>query len=148
MQLLKLIALDKEDLSIISSYLQDAVLKTADLTYLAAEKRFVVVVNRFAWEEAGARSRKGFERRRTALHFDRVNAVRSRGFNPHDKDRVLSLLTVNFVPGEDAPAGKVELIFSGEAAIELDVECVEAQMSDLGAAWQTEFKPVHPLSDV
>jgi len=148
MQLLKLIALDKEDLSIISAYLQDAVLKAADLNYLASEKRFVIVTNRFAWEEADAKPRNGFERRRAALHFDRVNAVRSRGFNPREKDRVLSLLTVNFVPGEDPPAGRVELIFSGDAAVELDVECVEAQMSDLGAAWQTEFKPAHPLSDV
>ena len=84
MQLLKLIALDKEDLSIISAYLQDAVLKAADLTYLAAEKRFVLVANRFVWEEAGAKPRSGFERRRTALHFDRVEAVRSRGFNPQE----------------------------------------------------------------
>ncbi len=148
MQLLKLMALDKEDLSIISSYMQDAVLKAADLSYLAAERRFVLAANRFVWEEAGRKRERNFQRRRTALHFDRVNSVRSRGFNHRDGDAVLSLLTINFVPAAEAPAGTIELIFAGDAAIEIDVECVEAQMSDLGAAWHTELKPVHPLSDV
>ncbi|MEO4043405.1 DUF2948 family protein [Hoeflea sp. CAU 1731] len=148
MQLLKLIALDKEDLSILSAHMQDAVIKAADLTWRASAQRFILVANRFVWEAAEGRSAKHYERRRAALHFNRVTGVRSRGFDRRDGDKVLSLLTINFVPGNDAPAGVVELIFSGEMAIELDVECVEAQLSDLGAAWETGFKPKHPLDDV
>jgi len=147
MELLKLMALDKEDLSIVSAYMQDAVFKTGDLDYSAADRRFLIVGNRFVWEDAGGRRRRGFERRRAALHFNRVSAVRSRGITRNGDD-VLSLLTVNFVPGDEAPAGRIELIFSGDAAVELQVECVEAQLSDLGAAWQTGFRPNHPLSDV
>ena len=147
MELLKLMALDKEDLSIVSAYMQDAVFKTADLEYSAADRRFLIVGNRFVWEDAGGRRRRSFERRRAALHFNRVDAVRSRGI-ARNGDDVLSLLTVNFVPGDAAPAGRIELIFSGDAAVELEVECVEAQLSDLGAAWQTGFRPNHPLSDV
>lgn len=148
MELLKLMALDKEDLSIVSAYMQDAVFKSGDLDYRAPEKRFLLVGNRFVWEDARGRRKRSFERRRTALHFNRVSAVRSRGFNRGRDDTVLSLLTVNFVPGANAPAGRIELIFAGNAAIELEVECVEAQLSDLGAAWQTGFRPNHPLSDV
>ncbi|MCY6382439.1 DUF2948 family protein [Hoeflea prorocentri] len=148
MELLKLMAMDKEDLSIISAYMQDAVFKPADLDFQSRDGRFLLVGNRFVWEESNGKRRRGFERRRSALHFNRVGAVRSRGVNRRDDDAVLSLLTVNFVPGEDEPGGRVELIFSGDVAVELDVECVEAQMSDLGAAWETEFKPAHPLSDV
>ena len=147
MELLKLMALDKEDLSIVSAYMQDAVFKTADLEYSAADRRFLIVGNRFVWEDAGGRRRRSFERRRAALPFNRVDAVRSRGI-ARNGDDVLSLLTVNFVPGDAAPAGRIELIFSGDAAVELEVECVEAQLSDLGAAWQTGFRPNHPLSDV
>lgn len=147
MELLKLMALDKEDLSIVSAYMQDAVFKTGDFDFSAGEKRFLIVGNRFVWEDSGGKRRRSFERRRTALHFNRVGAVRSRGIK-RGGDDVLSLLTVNFVPADEAPAGRIELIFSGDAAIELDVECVEAQLSDLGAAWQTEFRPNHPLSDV
>lgn len=148
MELLKLIALDKEDLSIVSAYMQDAVFKSGEFEYLPQEKRFLLVGNRFVWEDAQGRRKRSFERRRSALHFNRVGAVRSRGFNRGSDDVVLSLLAVNFVPGDEQPAGRIELIFSGDAAVELDVECVEAQLSDLGAAWQTEFRPNHPLSEV
>ena len=147
MKILKLMAMDKEDLSIMSAYLQDAVFKPADLEYRGSEQRFMLVGNRFVWEETSGKRRKTYERRRSALHFNRVSSVRSRGFEPRG-DSVLSLLTVNFVPGNEVPAGTVELVFSGDAAIELQVECIEAQMSDLGAAWETEFRPSHPLSDV
>ncbi|MEX3006945.1 DUF2948 family protein [Hoeflea sp. TYP-13] len=148
MELLKLIALDKEDLSVVSAYMQDAVFKSGDLDFHAPEKRFLLVGNRFVWEEAEGKRKRSFERRRAALHFNRVAAVRSRGFKRGDADAVLSLLAVNFVPGDEQPGGRIELIFSGDAAVELEVECVEAQLSDLGAAWQTEFRPTHPLSDV
>ncbi len=148
MKILKLMALDKEDLSIVSAYMQDAVIKADDLDYQAKDMRFLLAGNRFVWEESAGKRRRSYERRRSALHFNRVTAVRSRGFSRRESDKVLSLLTINFVPGEEAPAGTIELIFSGEAAIELSVECMEAQMSDLGAAWETEFRPNHPLSDV
>jgi hypothetical protein len=148
MKILKLMALDKEDLSIVSAYMQDAVLKIADLDFRAGENRFFLAANRFVWEEADGKRRKSYERRRSALHFNRVTAVRSRGFSRRDGDQVLSLLTVNFVPGPEAPGGTIELVFSADVSIELSVECIEAQLSDLGAAWETEFRPTHPLSDV
>ena len=69
MELLKLIALDKEDLSIVSAYMQDAVFKSGDLDYRAKEKRFLLVGNRFVWEDAQGRRKRSFERRRTALHL-------------------------------------------------------------------------------
>lgn len=111
MELLKLMALDKEDLSVVSAFMQDAVFKTADLDYHAGEMRFVLVGNRFVWEETGGKRKKGFERRRTALHFNRVGNVRSKGFKRTGGDNVLSLLAVNFVPGKQEPSGLVELIF-------------------------------------
>ena len=132
MKILKFMVLDKEDLSILSAYMQDAVIKAADLDYNTGEMRFLVAGNRFVWEETGGRRRRSYERRRSAMHFNRVTAVRSRGFNRQDGDQVLSLLTVNFVPADETPAGTIELIFSGDAAIELSVECIEAQLSDLG----------------
>ena len=50
---LKLAALDAEDLEILSAHLQDAILKVRDLHWLPSEKRFVLEMNRFAWETAG-----------------------------------------------------------------------------------------------
>ena len=141
MNRLKLIALDEEDLAVISAYIQDAVLKAGDIGYYPAEKRFVVAMNRFVWEAAD-KSRQ-FERRRSVLHFERVLKVSSTGFDFRRKDQVLSLLAAVFKPGE-RPAGTLELVFSGSAAIRLEVECVEAQLSDMAAAWETGSKPGHP----
>ena len=139
---LKLIALDKEDLGILSTYCQDAVVKIGDLEYLPNEKRFVIVMNRFAWDTRG----KGqpLERRRSVLHFNRVESVKITGINRNQPDNVLSLLAVTFEPGEP-PSGNLHLVFSGEATLRLQVECIEVQLSDMEAAWKAKSQPAHQL---
>jgi len=116
---LKLIALDADDLAVISAHLQDAVLKVADMAFLPREKRFAAIANRFDWIDAiendGARE-KGYARRRVALRFE---------------------------PG-DPPQGQVTLEFAGGGAIRLNVECIEAELRDLGPVWQARSKPKHP----
>lgn len=136
---LRLIALDTDDLSVISAHLQDAVLKRGDIAYLPAEKRFALALRRFDWEGA-TQGRK--RRRLAALHFERVTAARSTKIAAGD-GAVLSLLAVTFAES-DGPAGQVTLHFSDGAAIRLDVECIEAQMKDLGPIWEAVATPAHP----
>ena len=143
MDSLKLLALDTEDLAIVSAHLQDAVFKTDGLSYDARHHVFSVVVNRFVWEKA-ERGRKSFERRRAVVAFKRVSAVRSLGIDRKDREAVFSLLAVNFTPEDEGPDGTLELILSGNASIALDVECVEVQLADTGGAWETSLKPRHP----
>jgi hypothetical protein len=145
MEPLKLIALDEEDLSVVSSLLQDAVLRVADMTYVPAQKRFAAVLNRFDWETAAKEgdTDKDFRRRRSALRFDRVFGAQLKNIKPRASDRVLSLLAVSFEP-EEPPSGHVTLYFSGDASIQLQVECIEAELRDLGPAWRTRSKPMHP----
>lgn len=142
MTTLKLLALDEEDLQVVSSQLQDAVVRVGDMTYLPSQKRFAAVLNRFDWQSAGGDGER-YRRLRTALRFDRVLGARHKDLNPDNKDRVLSLLAIAFEPGE-APGGKVVLYFSGDVTVELEVECIEAEMRDLGPAWRTRHKPEHP----
>lgn len=141
--ILKLIALDEEDLAVVSAHVQDAVLKVGDLSFLPKERRFVVAMNRFAWECMDGRTH---ERRRAALSFDRVTAVKTSGIDRSRPDAVLNLLAVEFTPA-DLPAGAVTLIFAGGGAVRLDVECIETRLADLGTAWATSARPVHDLSD-
>jgi hypothetical protein len=149
MEPLKLIALDEEDLAVVSSLLQDAVLRVADMTYVPAQKRFAAVLNRFDWESAVKESDKGkdkdkdFRRRRSALRFDRVFGAQLKNIKPRASERVLSLLAVSFEPKEP-PSGHVTLYFSGDASIQLQVECIEAELRDLGPQWRTRTKPKHP----
>lgn len=139
---LKLLALDTDDLSIISAHMQDAVFKVGDLSFSARSGFFSLAANRFVWEKA-ARAAKSFERRRAALSFKRVEAVRSIGFDRNRTDEVMSLLAIRYVPKGEGPDGLVELILAGGGMIALEVECIEAQLADTGGAWETTTRPEH-----
>ncbi|MGC1178334.1 MAG: DUF2948 family protein, partial [Methyloceanibacter sp.] len=105
---------------------------------------FAAVVNRFNWEQAAAGgSNQVNERRRAALRFDRVLGAQLKSLKPSAADRVLSLLAVRFEPS-DHPSGYVTLTFSGDASIRLHVECIEAELTDLGPAWRARSRPQHP----
>ena len=142
MDALKLVALDEEDLKIVSAHVQDAVMKVADLSYAAREKRFVIVMNRFAWEERGGFIKRNDQRRRSVLSFDREAGVRTSGIDRQQPDEVLSLLALRF-EGDDLPAGTIELVFSADATMRLDVECIEARLADVGGTWQASSRPTH-----
>lgn len=145
MQLLKLLALDEDDLQIMSAHLQDAVLRVGDIAYLPSEKRFAMIVNRFDWEGAsGVNSgrKKDFQRRRSAMRFDRVLAAQLQGIDLKAKNSVLELLAIQFEEAEK-PEGYVMLHFAGGGAIRLHVECIEAEMKDMGPVWKTKLKPEH-----
>ncbi|MER9065617.1 DUF2948 family protein [Mesorhizobium sp. M0902] len=139
---LKLVALDDQDLGIISAHVQDAVMKVSDLEYLPSVKRFVLTMNRFVWEAKSGFLRQHNERRQAVLHFDRVLGAKTSGIARDKPDEVLSLLAISFL-ALDKPAGIVELIFSGGGAIMLDVECIEARLADVGGAWEATSRPVH-----
>ena len=139
---LKLVALDDEDLAIISAHMQDSVFKVGDIDWSPRDAQFALAVNRFVWEGA-ERKRRGFERRRAALVFKRVLAVRSLGIDRGKRDEVLSLLALRFEQKGEGPDGTVELSLSGTASIALDVECIEVQMADIGGAWEASSKPRH-----
>ena len=140
---LKLVALDDEDLDVISSHLQDAVIRVGEMAYQPSRKRFAAILNRYNWEKAHVGSEQENERRRTALRFDRVLGAQLRQVKPSQSDRILSLLAVRF-EAEDHPAGYITLTFSGGASIRLKVECIEAELTDLGPSWRARSRPQHP----
>jgi hypothetical protein len=148
MDVLKLIAFDAEDLAVVSAHLQDAVVKVGDMAYLPRAKRFALIASRFDW--AGAQTASGpahtHHRCRTALRFERVLGARLQGIDLDNASQVLCLLAIQFEPAE-APGGFVTLIFAGEAAIRLEVECIEVELKDLGETWAASCLPCHPAED-
>jgi hypothetical protein len=141
---LKLLAFDAEDLKVLSVHLQDAELTAGDLVYLPRERRFAFAADRFDWEASV--SGKGTRRRRTAVHFEGVTAVRSRGVDTAKKEQALTLLALAFEPGE-APGGAVHLLFLDGGCVKLEVECLEAAFKDLGPTWTCSCCPSHPEAD-
>ncbi|NIA70839.1 DUF2948 family protein [Pelagibius litoralis] len=167
-QPLKLRAHDPEDMDVVAALLQDALIPQADMAFLAKEKRFVMVANRFHWPkglgDAEARSAPSqpapeaspegedvsfddsgdpppFERVNSGICFDKVERVRYRGMSPGDKDEILSLLTITSEPRA------ITLLFSGDAAIRLEVEAVRCHLEDIGLPWPTRWRPEHGAED-
>jgi hypothetical protein len=135
---LKLLALDSEDLEVISATTQDAVVRVGDMGFAKGDSRFALLMNRYAWEEPG---KKG-QRRRAALHFDRVTDAKVTGIDTNAVEGVLELLAIRFTTTDD-PAGTIDLDFAGGGTVRLTVECLEARLQDLGAAWAAKLTPEH-----
>lgn len=147
----RLMAEQPEDLEVFAAHLQDAIVQVADMAYLPKHNRFAISLNRFKWEEVDPATGKPnlgwrYHRTNAGLHFDGVLAVHSLGISQGAPWAFLSLLEISFEPGDDA-AGTVELVFSGGASLRLDVECVDAHLSDRGSPWATKKRPTHDVPD-
>jgi hypothetical protein len=128
---LKLIALDADDLAVISTHVQDARVQTSDIIWRQGDKRLVIGMQRLDWEQT-LEGRAEPRRLVSALRFDRVLACKSRNIDLSTPDQVLDLVGIEF-HAHDTPAGSALLLFAHGGAIRLDVECLECELTDLGA---------------
>jgi hypothetical protein len=126
----KLIALDPDDLAVISAHVQDAAVRVADIIWRQSEKRLVVGMNRLDWDQAIA-GEVAPRRLVAALRFDRVLACKSRNIDLEAPETALELLGIEFHASEP-PGGSAVLMFADGAALRLDVECLECELADLG----------------
>lgn len=129
---LRLIAQDGEDLKVISTLVQDAVLPVTELKYDAKRRRFALMLNRFRWEDRAEAEQVGraYERVRSVMVVEDVLRVQTQGFDRADKDLVLSLLSLDFTSGADG-AGRLTLVLAGDGAIALEVEALELRLDDV-----------------
>jgi hypothetical protein len=134
---------DADDLQVISARLQDSVARVGDLVWLPKTRRFAALFNRFKWETAETR-KGGNLRVRAGLHFDGVLSVRSHNVLRGAPDAVVSLLAIRFTPkgGED-PGGTIDLIFAGGGIVQLEVEYIDAGLSDVSGEWAARGRPEH-----
>jgi hypothetical protein len=172
---LKLVALDRDDIEVVSAHVQDALVRLGDVFWKPHDRRFVMALNRFDWMSAAdakalepkaldaealdakaldaksldAKSldakpgqKPDYRRCRTALRFERVISCKCRNLDQTNKDARLNLLAVEFTERE-APGGIVTLTFSGGGVIRLDVECLEAELADLGEVFAADCCPDH-----
>lgn len=148
-QLLRLRAEDVEDITVLAACLQDAAVKVGDMAWQPKQRRFALLASRFRWEDEGNPDAKRrliratpHARVQTGLHFDGVLGVQSTGIDRSQSGAVLELLSILADPGEDG-AAVLTLVFAGGGAVRLDVECVDAQMQDLGQPWPVRRAPQH-----
>jgi len=146
---LKLRCEDEEDIVVLSSLLQDALVPMAELAWLPAERCFVLVASRFIWSECidvtlpiGEAGIECYSRQNFGVTFDDVTAVQSRGIDIADKSRVLELLAITAQGGQGA--AMFELVFAGGAGIRIEAERVAVHGQDVGDPWPTMRRPHHP----
>ena len=139
---LKLVALEREGLHVISAHIQDTCVRREDMTWFPKQKRFVLSGMRYDWVGAkfGAEERVG-----TVLRFDRVLGVSQLGLAGKRPDAGLNLLAVTFEKTE-APSGMVFLSFADGAIARLEVECLEAELRDVGPRQPACECPGHALT--
>lgn len=138
---LKLIAQTPDDLTVISSLMQDTTVLVGDMAWLPKEQQFALVGNRYRWEKKGWFRRPKGERVRTAMHFSGINSAQLTGIDLSQKEEVLDLL--NIEAHETGIGVSILLNFAGEASIRLSAETIDAVVTDLTDAWEARARPSH-----
>jgi len=161
---LRLRAEDAEDLRIIAACLQDALVTLSDIQFVRDEKCFMLVANRFRWENCDESASdepivisasdqaadpalaacSNYERVNCGIRFDNVSQVRQRGFDQRDRGRILELLTMEVDTGADGSGRAVMMVFAGGAAIRLEGDHITCHVGDIGEPWPTQWRPYHP----
>ncbi|MBO6504111.1 MAG: DUF2948 family protein [Kordiimonadaceae bacterium] len=138
---LKLIAQTPEDLTVMSSLMQDTTVKVGDMAWQESEQLFAFVGNRYRWEKKGWFRRPKGERVRTAIHFTGINHVQLTSVNLDDKEQVLELLDME---AHDSGVGTTILLnFAGGGTVKLSCEVVDAALTDLTTPWEAKQRPRH-----
>ena len=140
---LRLLAEDDDDLRVISAALQDAICTVGEIEYEPKARRLTIALNRFCWECSEAEP----IRIRAGLQLGGVLGVKSRDLTLDVKTAMVSILALTFTPNADAedPGGAVLIHLAGDGDIRLEVECIDAVLSDLSEPWPAQASPAHEV---
>ena len=141
---LKLLGKNQEDLKVISAYLQDSILIIKDTVFLKQNRTFVMIVNRFMWEDAEKGVFRQNKRIRSAVKFDEVIKVKSRNINQKNKNKLLECLAIK-CSSIFEEAYKIRIFFAGDGVITLISEVIEVTLHDLGKPWYVKHTPKHEI---
>ena len=141
---IQLIGNNIEDVKIISAYCQDSVVTVRDIVFLKKNKKFVIIVNRFMWENYDNNTFKEHKRIRSAIKFEQVLKVKSKKINQKKKNKLLEVLAIecNYSLNKNY---KINFFFSGGGIITLVAEFIEVTMNDLGNSWSVKHFPEHKI---
>ena len=140
---LKLKADDDNDLKVFAAYLQDSLTVSRDIKYLEKNKTFICIFNRFMWEDAEKGIFRDNKRIRSAFKINDAKSVKSKNISKKE-NQVLEFLTINIEASENKNIN-INLLFSGNMTISVNVEAINATLEDFSDSWKTKIKPVHKL---
>ncbi len=141
---LKLIVRNREDLKVISAYSQDSIVAIKDITFLKKNRIFIMIINRFMWEDIERGINRQSKRIRCALKFEGILKVKSKKINQENKNKRLECLAIecNEILSKN---NEIIFFFAGGGVITLISETIEAVMHDLGVPWNVRHTPKHEI---
>ena len=141
---LKLLGKNQEDLKIISAYLQDSILIVKDIVFLKQNRTFIMIVNRFMWEDVEKGVFRQNKRIRCAVKFEEVIKVESKNINQKNKNKPLECLAIKCSSIFDETY-KIKIFFAGNSVISVISEVIDATLQDLGQPWHVKHIPIHKI---
>tara|TARA_B100000029_G_C16928382_1_gene724057 strand:- start:98 stop:535 length:438 start_codon:yes stop_codon:yes gene_type:complete len=141
---LKLVGRNEEDLKVISAYSQDSIVAVKDIVFLKKNKTFIMIVNRFMWEDVEKGVFRQNKRIRSAIKFGGVIKVKSKNINQKNRNKILECLAIKC----DSIFEKnyeIRIFFAGDSLITIIVEDIDAVMHDLGKSWDVKRAPLHKI---
>ena len=141
---LKLIGKNQEDLKVISAHSQDSIVTVKDMIFLEKNRIFLMMVNRFMWEDIEKGIYRKNKRIRCAIKFEGILKVKSKKINQKNKNKRLECLAIkcNQILSKNY---EIIFFFAGGAAITLISESIEVVMHDLGVSWNVKHIPKHKI---
>jgi len=141
---INLIGKNQDDLRIISAYLQESIVTVKDIVFLKQNRTFVMIVNRFMWEDAEKIDSRKNKRIRCAVKFEEVIKVESININQKNKNKPMECLAIECSASNDQTY-KTMIFFAGNGIIALISETIEIVLQDLGKSWSTKHIPRHKI---
>ena len=141
---LKLLGKNQEDLKIISAYLQDSILIVKDIVFLKQNRTFIMIVNRFMWEDVEKGVFRQNKRIRCAVKFEEVIKVECKNINQKNKNKPLECLAIK-CSSIFNETYKIKIFFAGDSIITIISEVIEVALHDLGKPWNVKHIPIHKI---
>tara|TARA_B100000700_G_scaffold330822_1_gene459306 strand:- start:319 stop:768 length:450 start_codon:yes stop_codon:yes gene_type:complete len=141
---LKLLGKNEEDVKTISAYLQDSIVSVKNIIFLKKNRTFIMLVNRFMWEDAEKGVFRKNKRIKSVVKFEEVNKVRSQNIDQEKKSNLLELLAIkcNLDINETY---KINIFFSGGGIITIISESLDIILDDIGEPWNVMRAPRHRI---
>ena len=121
--LAKIIASDNEGLQMISACSAGAKVKVSDIKYLAANKVFLLSIERSKIE-----TDQEDKKINSICRFDFVDKVKSKNINQGNKEEILNLIGIDYLKNKDDY--EINLIFDKNSHIVLTTETIEVRLED------------------
>ncbi len=121
-----------EDLKVIASLVQDAILPIGDFAYMKADNKVMFAINRYCWENEEIKQRGN-----AVLQILNVKSIQTKNIDITDRKQFLYILDISLEEGD------VLLSFADNKSMKISTDELLVTLSDTDKCWEVEKTPKH-----